>query len=107
MSRSSIGARFASVGGATLLIAGLFSQAAPALAASPGARTNTAWSSSDAAVHQGPTSSANVRKLAATGASKLPFDPAVVGKVLQSVESAAATTGKAPAGALPNVAAPA
>ena len=107
MSRSSIGARFASVGGATLLIAGLFAQAAPALAAGPGPRVSSAWSGSSTAVHQGTTTSAKLSTLAARGSSKLPFDPKAVGKVLQSVESAAGAAGKAPAGVKPNVPPPA
>ncbi|HEY7936548.1 MAG TPA: hypothetical protein VID26_05400, partial [Candidatus Limnocylindrales bacterium] len=108
MARSSIGARFASVGGATLLIAGLFTQAAPALAVSPGPRMSSAWSASGSAVHQGPTTSAKLSTLAARGPSKLPFDPNAVARVLASVESASSSgAGNAPAGVKPNVPPPA
>ncbi len=106
MSRSSIGARLASVGGATLLIAGLFAQAAPVLAAAPAhvARESATFApaSASSAVHQGPTASVNVKAIARHGTSKLPFNAKTVGKILQAAE---ATTNPS-ASTKPNVVGP-
>ena len=82
MLRSSIGARLVSVGSATLLIAGLFAQAAPALAASPVHTSPSAWGAASSGVHQVPGRTINLRTLAAQPAAKLPFDPAAASAAL-------------------------
>ena len=73
MSRSSISARLASIGGATLLIAGLFTQAAPALAAGGGPRmSSAARGSGPEPIHRGATTSVKFSALAGSSRPSCP-----------------------------------
>src|SRR5579862_400479 len=91
MVRSSISARLASIGAATLLIAGLSAQAAPALAASPGHPTAVHQAAPDPNIQLGRSGTANVKKLAFEPKQKLPFNPAVVSSTLDKLEAPAVT----------------
>jgi hypothetical protein len=110
MSRSSIGARLAGVGTATLLVAGLLAQAAPALAATPSAGHASPFrsGSQQSIVHSGSRGTINVRALLAHPAASLPFNPAAVSSTLGRLESKArATRSAAPkSGVRPRVAVP-
>jgi hypothetical protein len=109
MVRSSIGARLASVASATLLIAGMFAQAAPALAASPAPTRASSWSGHTSTVHQGPSRTSDLKTLAAHASSKLPFNPATASSALQTLEATGYSSGKPvtpPSGSRPDVVGP-
>ncbi|HEY7936121.1 MAG TPA: hypothetical protein VID26_03230, partial [Candidatus Limnocylindrales bacterium] len=98
MVRSSVGARLATIGVATLLVAGLFAQAAPVLAATRGHASPLTSSLHVLATHPGSRGTIDVRALLARPAAKIPFSPAAASAVLGRLEANARAARKAAAG---------
>ena len=110
MLRSSVGARLAGVGAATLLVAGLFAQAAPTLAASPQHALPAGWGvGHPATLHRSPRT-IDVGALIGHSKVSLPFDATAASAALGSMEAkdraarqaAAPTSNVAPAVVAPS-----
>ena len=111
MLRSSIAARLAGVGAASILLAGMFAQAAPILAAGPGQANPSHTSSPSIATGRiSPTATSrgtvDMRTLQAKPDKALPFDPAAVNKALAKVAKVAGATRAARTAAKPAVVGP-
>ncbi|MGH2464852.1 MAG: hypothetical protein ACRDGI_05275, partial [Candidatus Limnocylindrales bacterium] len=89
MLRSSIRARLATAGAATLLVAGLFAQATPILAASPAHVAPAFARTPKVAPKLISGGTIDVRKALARPAAKLPFDPAAAAAALRKLKPAA------------------
>jgi hypothetical protein len=89
MLRSTIGARLMSLGAATLLIAGIFAQATPVLAASPAHLHPSLLGAGTPSLQTARGRSTNLRSLAAHGSSKLPFDAVAASAALRKTVSPA------------------
>ena len=87
MLRSSIGARLASVAAASFLIAGLFAQATPALAASPAHVLPAGWAVATPAQHVRSQGTVNIGALIGKTRASLPFDAAAASAALASMEA--------------------
>ncbi len=105
MLRSSISARLASLGAATLLIAGLSASAVPALAASPRHVALAHQVVPDRTVQPGRSGTANVRKLSLEPKKKLSIDSKAVSSTLAKAEAKIGRT-KAAGGIQPDVVGP-
>ena len=106
MVRSSISARLAGVGVATLLIAGAFAPAAPVLAASPGHFTAAHQATPDPNVQVGRSGSLNLAKLALQPKKKLPFNAGAVSSALAKADAKVGASTKASGGNKPSVVGP-
>ncbi len=89
MLRSSFGARVASLGAATFLVAGLFAQPAPAAAAGPAHALPSGWSIATPAQHVRSQGTVNVGALISKTKAALPYNAAAASAALASMEAKA------------------